>query len=242
VSELRAGPGLRWVRAALIAGVALGAGTVAHASAGGLLPRAGVLAGLVVLATIGCAALLGRPASLRRIVLLVAGGQSAWHLLLTAVAGHRGTTAHPVSHAALQQPSPVAPMAPVPRTGSLHDLTVGQAPTPGADAVAPHWVEHIAQDLTGANLLMAMAHLAAAAFIGWWLSTGEQALWSLICLMRQRSADLVRRLLAATSPTPVLNPTRPTTARTPSRERPGDRWQTGRRPARRGPPAPLPAC
>jgi hypothetical protein len=101
VSELRAGAGLRWVRAALIAGVAVGAGTVAHASAGGLLPRTGVLAGLVVLATMGCAALLGPPASLRRIVLLLAGGQSLWHLLLTAMAGHTGTAAHPASHATL---------------------------------------------------------------------------------------------------------------------------------------------
>jgi hypothetical protein len=58
------------------------------------------------------------------------------------------------------------------------------------------------QDLTGPNMLMAMAHLAAAALVGWWLSSGEQALWSLICLMRERSADLVRRLLATTPTAP----------------------------------------
>ena len=62
----------------------MGVGTVAHVSAGGLLHRAGLLVALGVLATAGCAALLGRPASHRRVVLLVVGGQSLCHLVLTA--------------------------------------------------------------------------------------------------------------------------------------------------------------
>jgi hypothetical protein len=182
----------------------MGVGTVAHVSAGGLLPRAGLLVALGVLATAGCAALLGRPASHRRIALLVVGGQSLCHLVLTAVAGHTGTANHPASHATLQPPSAVPRLGSAPRTGSLHDLTVGHAATPGADTgvVAPHWVEHVMQDLTGPNMLMAMAHLAAAALVGWWLSSGEQALRSLICLIRERSADLVRRLLATTPTAP----------------------------------------
>jgi len=241
VSELTAGAGLRWVRAALITGAAMGVGTLAHASAGGLLPRAELLVVLGLLATAGCAALLGRPASHRRVVLLVVGGQSLCHLVLTGVAGHTGTANHSASHVTLQSPSPVPQLRSAPRTGPLHDLTVGHAPTPGADAVAPHWVEHVMQDLTGPNMLMAMAHLVAAALVGWWLSSGEQALWSLICLTRERSADLVRRLLAATPTAPAVSLLRQTTARPPSRERPVDRWQIGRRPARRGPPAPLPA-
>jgi len=241
VSELTAGAGLRWVRAALITGAAMGVGTLAHASAGGLLPRAELLVVLGLLATAGCAALLGRPASHRRVVLLVVGGQSLCHLVLTGVAGHTRTANHSASHATLQSPSPIPQLRSAPRTGPLHDLTVGHAPTPGADAVAPHWVEHVMQDLTGPNMLMAMAHLVAAALVGWWLSSGEQALWSLICLTRERSADLVRRLLAATPTAPAVSLLRQTTARPPSRERPVDRWQIGRRPARRGPPAPLPA-
>lgn len=207
MSELRAGTGLRWSRAALITAVAMGTGTAAHVSAGGQLPRAGLLAGMALLATVGCAALLGRPASVRRIVLLTAGGQAMCHLLLTAVAGHRGT---------------------VDRAPSTH-------------GVEPDWMEHIIEDVSGPNLLMASAHLAAAAAVGWWLSTGEQALWSLMCLMRRRSGDLLQRLLTATRPCPVLSLPREATTRTPSRERPVDRWQIGRRPARRGPPPPVPA-
>ena len=113
-------------------GAAIGVGTVAHVSAGGLLPRAWLLVALGVLATAGCAALLGRPASHRRIVLLVVSGQSLCHLVLTAVAGHTGTANHPASHATLQPPSPVPGLGSAPRTGSLHDLTVGHAATSGA--------------------------------------------------------------------------------------------------------------
>ena len=79
---------LRWLRALLLATVALLAGGLAHVSAGGALPGALGVAALLVLGTTVSAPLLGTRASTRRVVLLLVLGQTAVHALLTAASGH----------------------------------------------------------------------------------------------------------------------------------------------------------
>lgn len=85
---------LRWSRAVVTAAIAVGLGAWAHAVAGGLLP--GVVGLLLVGGTLTVlfAAALGRPASYALLAVLVAGGQTLVHLVLTAVSGHSGADGH----------------------------------------------------------------------------------------------------------------------------------------------------
>jgi len=181
VSELRAGPVLRWVRAGLTAVVACSLGLLAHVLAGGQLPAFGWIAVGVATVWAACAALLGRPAGRLRLVALVGGGQAAFHLMLTAVAGHG--PGHATSHTAAV-PSYAAVVADAQdRRGSYYDLTMAAAPADAAGWGQPHWLTHIAEDLTGPHAFMALAHLAAAAGVACWLALGEQAVWVLVCLL-----------------------------------------------------------
>jgi hypothetical protein len=43
-------------------------------------------------------------------------------------------------------------------------------------------VSRAVSGLTGAHVLMAEAHLAAAVLLGLWLAAGERALWTVLCL------------------------------------------------------------
>src|SRR3954471_3276207 len=83
----RAGRGLRWGRACVLAVVAVATSSTAHAVAGGRLPALWtlLLAGAVV--TAAAEPLLRRPASTRRGLVLLAGAEAAAHLLLTVTAG-----------------------------------------------------------------------------------------------------------------------------------------------------------
>lgn len=81
---------LLWVRALLLATVALLAGTLAHVSAHGVLPGPAVLTLLLLAGTAAAAPLLRREASRRRIVALVVLGQAAVHAALTLLGGHHG--------------------------------------------------------------------------------------------------------------------------------------------------------
>ena len=77
---------LVWLRALLLATVALVAGSVAHAGAHGVLPPPPVLLALLAVGTTVVAPLLRRPAGTGRIVLLLVVGQAAVHAALTASA------------------------------------------------------------------------------------------------------------------------------------------------------------
>ncbi len=70
-------------RASLVASVAFFAGVLGHVSADGLLPSPLVLAGLLALGVPFCASQLTRPASMRRIVLMLMAGQTAVHVALS---------------------------------------------------------------------------------------------------------------------------------------------------------------
>ncbi|MGZ5403386.1 MAG: hypothetical protein ACXWDL_01930 [Nocardioides sp.] len=185
-------PTLRWARAAVVAAVATTVGVTAHVSAGGLLPGAPVMASLVCSLVVCSAAALGHPGSYPRLAALVVGGQAGVHLVLTAVSGHGG--AHP---APASLPPGSTPLSNPLRQGGVHDdLAVVAYPTPSATGGGtPHWLAHLQDDLTGPHLLMAVAHLAAAAGVAAWLFAGERALWTLIGLLGARLEQSWRVLL-----------------------------------------------
>lgn len=79
---------LRWLRALLLAAVALLTGGLAHHTAGGELPGALGLATLLGMGTATAAPLLRTRASTGRVVLMLVLGQAVVHTVLTAVSGH----------------------------------------------------------------------------------------------------------------------------------------------------------
>lgn len=87
---------LRWLRAVMLAGVTLLVGTVAHASAGGLLPSAWAMTALFAGGVLISAACLGRSASMPLLIAMVAGGQTFIHVALTVLAGHADEPAQPI--------------------------------------------------------------------------------------------------------------------------------------------------
>lgn len=192
-----AAPTLRWARAFLLAGVVVGAGGIAHASAGGLLP--GPVGLLVLLATCaaGCAVFLGREASTSRLVALVVAGQAYVHTVLAATAGHRGDPAATATQG--QGPEPAAiPLATWnPRTGESYERWAQHlAGAQDASLTLPPWLGHGLADVT-AHPLMAVAHLVGAVVVGAWLSVGERALWAVIAIAATGMLRLVRQLGAA---------------------------------------------
>ena len=181
---------LRFGRASLLSAVCVVVGTVAHLSAGGLLPGPVGMVALVVVGALAVAPLLGRQLSKLQVVALLMGGQTVVHLALTALAGHQGQGG--------AQPSPTPTFAaprPTTRGGSLFEQVM---PTQhGTPLRTPDLVTHLIDDLSGPHALMAVAHLVAAAGVGLWLARGEEALWTVIRLA-------VRPALPSTPHVPVL--------------------------------------
>lgn len=166
-------PGLLlvWLRAFLLGAAALLSGTVAHASADGLLPSVSAMLSLLGLAAVAGAWFLRRRAGGRRLVVLVLAGQTLVHLALTLVAGHRGD---PVS-------APVALTRMVPASGhaTLHDELMGVAPATGATVTPTFgWVTHLVHHVSEQSPAMVAAHLLAAVALGLWLAHGETLAWS----------------------------------------------------------------
>lgn len=185
---ITAGQDLRWLRAAVVAVVATSLGVAAHVVAGGLLPSWAALVVILAGLTVVSAAALGRPASYPLIAGLVAGGQTVVHLLLTATSGHSS----PHTPASSSPMSPLSPVTTADTTGAYARM-MRQVPS-GVDVGGggtPHWVQHLLDDMTGTNALMAMAHLVAAALVSAWLWKGEQAVWGLIALL---GAQVMTRL------------------------------------------------
>jgi hypothetical protein len=200
---MRAGLALRWGRAAVLAAVAGTTGMLAHLGAGGLLP--GALGMVLVFGSclMWSAALLGRPATRRRVVLMVVACQTFTHGALTAMAGHRGD--HVVagaasSRAALPVPTP-QPVTVLDGTGRAPWEAQMHAANPTAGAPVqlsvPAPVQHLLADFTGPHAAMACAHLLGAVLVGLWLARGEQLLWSLISLGAQTAGSVIHALVAA---------------------------------------------
>lgn len=181
--DRNAGEWLRWTRAAVVAFVALFTGAVAHATANGLLPSLTGLAFLYALAVVVAALLLGRPATMTRIVAITVAGQAVIHVALTATAGHAGDAgaAHP---AAPQTPLTQAPNldASGRRVGSLWDQYAAAEPVATAGTGGGmNPIEHLITDLSAHAPMMAV-HIVAAALVGIWLAVGERALWTVLAL------------------------------------------------------------
>jgi hypothetical protein len=195
---LHAGTGLRLVRGGLIAAATLGVAVWAHRSADGNVPGPAGLAVLWALSTVVAAALLARPASVRRLVVLLCAGQGVLHLLLSIVSGH-GQRPAPTSSASYYASHSMLAGSEAPSAhGSAADLTQGLGGLLG-------------EVTTPSGLLMLATHLVAAAIVGLWLAAGEKALWSALtgiaAAVSAGISDLLRLLVS--SPTPAASGPRP---------------------------------
>jgi hypothetical protein len=163
------------MRACVLGLVALTSGVIAHAAAGAPLPPTWALLLLLALVTVVAEPLLRHPASTRRVVLLLVGGEMFIHLALSVM--NR-----------LEQ-SGVEPMAGM-HHGSMH---MGEPGPPAGIGSLPHLVA----GLTSQDALMADAHLVAMAVVGWWLAAGERALWTLFACAVRPVAHAVEVVLSA---------------------------------------------
>jgi hypothetical protein len=186
--EARVDATLLWLRALLVGSLAFFLGVVGHVSADGLLPGTVLLVGLLAMSVLLSAPMLSRPASTVRLVLMLVGGQTLLHLVLSVTAGHAGDRA-PGSGTVRATALGDLPVLDGRRVGSLQDAYNGAGDQPGA--LAPTLpVGHLVTDLSAHAPMMA-AHLAVAALVGLWLAYGERCLWTVIALTG-------RRILAAT--------------------------------------------
>jgi hypothetical protein len=181
----RAGRGLRWSRACVLAVVAVTTSATAHAVAGGRLPQLWtlVLAGAVVAAV--AEPLLRRPASTRRVLVLLAGAEACAHLLLTVTAGFGPGHPRPALMPATAAIPGMAGM------GGMEHLTGTSVVDAGVSTGGPL----AALGLSGQDVLMTDAHLAAVVLIGFWLAAGERALWTVLALTLRPVTDAVGTLL-----------------------------------------------
>lgn len=243
---------LRWVRAFLLASVVLGTGVVAHQTADGMLPSTSVLLVVLAVTTAVCAALLGRPATAARLVVLTALGQTVVHAVLTGAAGHRGDHAATSTQAATHAATPtagtasaapvVAPRPALDGRRSLLDTYQAQVAEragsggTGHGLTVPEPVVHLVTDMVD-HAPMMLLHLVAAALVALWLAVGERALWTVLALAgwAVRDAFRLRALVAARVAGPVTGPRPRAGRRTPAR--PGHLRQLSRSVVRRGPPA-----
>ncbi len=185
---------LLWGRAAVLSAVALATGAFAHVQADGLLPGSVVLVGLVACGTLASAPFLRRQGSTLRIVALLVAGQSVVHMALAVTAGHRGD---PASGGVAPTVVPTVPTTTGTgtgagaRSGSYFDVAYAPHTTGHSGGLTvPAPVLHAITDIT-AHPAMALAHLLAAAVCGWWLASGERALWRLVELTARGLTDVV---------------------------------------------------
>lgn len=196
----KATPGLRLLRAAVLAFVALSTGAVAHVTAEGYLPSMTGMALLYIACTVGMAMFLSRPATTARIVALTVVGQVGVHMMLSLMAGHVGDA--PAARSPAPAPTPIDPAA----GGTVFDQYNAARPQIDADFAIPGAVTHLISDMsTGAHAPMMVLHLVAAVLVGLWLAIGERALWTLIALagtvfIPVRLALLPKPQVAPTSP------------------------------------------
>lgn len=181
-------PALRMLRALLVAGIAFSIGTLGHAAAGGLLPGAPTLVGLFGILVVATALALARPASYAVVAALVVGGQLVVHTVLTAMSGHPG--GHQEATRELARVAPGGVRAQLSVVDVTPQVTVGP--------VVPDWLQHLLDDLTGANLAMGLVHAGAALVMAGWLFLGERALTALLLMLDCR-LELALAMVSAAS-------------------------------------------
>ena len=211
---------LRCLRAAVLAAVVVLTAAAGHVAVGGAAPPAAGL--LVLLAVTGLlvAPMLGRRASASRVVALVLTGQALVHLALQWVApsGHltHGASALMTS-AALAEPG----------AASRH---------PAASR------ELVLAMMSGADLAMLGAHLAAAVAVGLWLAAGERAAWTILALTGRCAVESLGVLCreVASAPAPAGSGTYVVPGWLSALPQGASLWD-GYAVSRRGPPCLLPA-
>ncbi len=168
-------PGWVWARAGVVGAVALLTGVVSHIAASGLLPGVVVLASLLVLSVVVSAQFLRSPASRRRLVLLVVGGQAAVHAALSVGAGHRGDHAGSGTGAILTR----AADEPCLRVDTIfaQRRSLDTGATLDGPLVPTQWLTDQVDHVTELGPVMLAAHLAGAVVLGLFLAVGEAALW-----------------------------------------------------------------
>jgi hypothetical protein len=215
VGTARAAGALRWARSVALATVALLTAMLAHVGAGDRLPSGPALAALLTVVTLLVAPLLRHPASTRRVVALVAAGETCLHFALTALTRTPGNPPGSPSTGPIGGPMSV--------------------PMPGMSQMT-----HTAlfAGVMGPHVLMAEAHLAAAVLVGLWLAAGERALWNLLGLTLSTVLTAASTLARHTSfyLGDLVQPV--TGAKVEGGPLPPQRWTLARRVVtRRGPPA-----
>lgn len=166
MDAFRPGSVLLWLRAWLLSSAFVLSGTVAHASADGLLPSWRWLLLLSVGGTTAAAALLRGPASGLRLAALMLAGQTGVHLALTVLAGHRD---------------------------ARHEMAVEpSASTSPWLTFVHHETEHLAEQWPS----MVLAHLLGAVALALWLALGEQTVWGMLGSVTCRLAEGASRTLA----------------------------------------------
>lgn len=226
----RVDPYALWLRASLVASVAFLLGVAGHVSAGGLLPSSFTVGVLLAGAAVLSAALLQRPASRRRLVLMVVGGQTMLHVALSATAGHVGDPTGTLGAVApASRVSGALPVVDGHRLGSLQDAY--ESASVGPSGLSPSLpVGHLLSDLAQHAPMMAV-HLAVAALVGLWLARGERCFWAVVSLTgRPVVSALELRLFVPVLVRRALPPPADVVGSTPR-----TLWRTCPHP-RRGPP------
>ncbi len=188
---IRATGALLWLRAGLLGAIALLTGVVSHAAADGLLPSAGTLVALGLLATAAAAWVLRRRMPWLALVGLALLGQAVVHLALSVLAGHRGD---PVA----------APPRPLTGATTWQDSLLGGYADPAA-APSLGWASHLVEHLTEVGPGMVLTHLLGAAVLAGWLAIGEGALWALLLLVGAEVGSRLWRWFVV----PVVSPAAP---------------------------------
>lgn len=231
----RVDPSLVWLRALVVGALTFAVGVVGHVSADGLLPTLPALAIVFALCVAASAPLLLQQAASARLVAMLMGGQFGVHLMLTMTAGHRGDHAVSTTPSAPARPifgEPTLPVVDGRRIGSLSDAyRAANEPSQLAPEQATALpFQHLISDLV-AHAPMMVAHLAAAAVVGWWLACGEKTLWALLALLGRWILATIR-VWAYVAVPPMSGSTRPPAALAAIAL---PHWQTRPHP-RRGPP------
>ena len=165
MDQWRAGAGLRWMRAAVLAASGVLGGSLFHVAADGGLPGPPGLLAIWVVSTVAVAPLLGAELGPYRVVALLVAWQAGVHAILGVLAD-RGPGVQAVASTSTAT------------TGGHHATHAALIEAPGAmDVVLATMIGHAP---------MALGHAAAAALAGLWLAAGERALGSLLALSHQR--------------------------------------------------------
>ena len=157
------------LRAFALSLVVLLSSATAHVSAGGTLPHAATLTVLLAFVMWAVGPMLRQPASIRRVVLLLVGGETFMHVALLSLPGPHG---HSVAGSAQPASALAGSMA-----GMHHHQPQSQHVVSGSE-----WLVQWLPEVTGQHASMTAAHLVAAVAVGMWLAAGERAFWTLVCL------------------------------------------------------------